>query len=221
MRNQLHQFVVQEDDARKTQQDKRRRVKQRGAPTTIFEQVIANRIDRAEVEEQWRRHDETRITQECDGEIEIAISAERSVKVIDKRRQTEAGKVHHEGCAAALLEDDEQTDEEIDDPDQIDVEIARGPTANRAEIVQVGVVVTSFGRIRRPLNQVVNLMSNACLIQVDLNLLRSGNLFAPVAGGSVFTLLAGHADRQQAIAGNHTRQLCGRSGILSFADDGL
>src|ERR1041385_64565 len=159
MRNQLHQFVVQKDHARKTKQDKRRRIKQNGAPATIFEQVIAHRIDRAEVEEQWRRHDKTCITQEGDGEIEIAVSSERRVKVIDKRRQTEARKVHHERCAAALLEDDEQTDEEINDSDQIDVEIARSPTANRAEIVEVGVVVTSFGRIRRPLNQVVNLVA--------------------------------------------------------------
>ena len=54
MRDYFYQFVVQKDDDGESQQHERRQVKQGGAPAAIFEQVVTNRIDGAEMQEQWR-----------------------------------------------------------------------------------------------------------------------------------------------------------------------
>src|ERR1041384_1653082 len=105
MRNHLHHLVMQKNHARKTQEHKRRRVEQHCAPAPLLEQVVANRIDGAEMKEQRRGDDQTGVTQKGDGQIEIAICAERRIKVIDERSEAEAREVHHERRAAALLED--------------------------------------------------------------------------------------------------------------------
>src|SRR2546430_1860763 len=136
-----------------------------------------------------------------------------------KRREAQPGKVQHERRATALLENYEQSDEEINDADQVDVEIECGQIVNRTEVVEVGVIVTSLCRIRRPFNQVVNFAAAARLIQIQLNLFSAGDFFALYTAIDVLTFIAGHADRQQMIAGNHARTRGCGAGIDLFRND--
>src|SRR5207244_5478744 len=59
--------------------------------------------------------------------------------------------------AATLLEDHEQANAEIDQTDQIEVQIARGPIRNRSQVIEIGIVVTGFRREGRTFDKVMNL----------------------------------------------------------------
>src|SRR6266567_4224262 len=152
------------------------------------------------MQEQRREHYQSRVAKKRDRQIEISVRAERRVEMKDKCSQAQPGEVRHERRAPALLENYEQADEEIDDADQVEVKIARRQIVNRAQVVEVGVIVTSLRRIRRPFDQVMNLTDwssgthqQTGLIQIQLNFFRAGNFFAPNSATNVFALLAGHA----------------------------
>src|SRR5205807_9536971 len=88
-------------------------------PTVVFEQVITNGVDRAEVQEQRREHDQAGAAQKGNCQVQVFVGSNRRVEVKDIRRETERRKVQHERRAATLLEDYEQANAEIDQPDQI------------------------------------------------------------------------------------------------------
>src|SRR5438477_178203 len=107
----------------------------------------------------------------------------------DKCCQGEAGKVKYEGRAASLFENHEQSDEQVNQPNDIYVDAARGPVVHGAQTVQVRVVITGFGRIRGPFDQVMNLTTDACRVQVELDFVRARHLFAARAARSIFAFL--------------------------------
>ena len=110
MRKDPDQFIVQVNIGSEGNQQERRHIKEHGAPTPVFEQVITNRIDRAEMQEQRREHYEGSVAKKSDRQIEIAISSHRRVEVKYKRRETQPGEVQNERRATALFEDYEQSD---------------------------------------------------------------------------------------------------------------
>ena len=71
--------------------------------------------------------------------------------------------------AATLFEKNEETDEQIDQANQVDVEIAGRPLVNRIQIVRGRRSKTTLGWIRRPLDQVVKVAADARLIEIYLN----------------------------------------------------
>ena len=75
------------------------------------------------MQEQRREHYEGRVPKKSDRQIEIAIRSHRGIEVKYKRGETQPGEVQYERRATALLEDYKQSDEEIDDSDQVEVEI--------------------------------------------------------------------------------------------------
>src|SRR6266571_8897759 len=161
------------------------------------------------MQEQGREYYQSRVAKKRDRQIEISVRAERRVEMKDKCSQAQPGEVRHERRAPALLENYEQADEEIDDADQVDVKIARRQIVNRAQVVEVGVIVTSLRRIRRPFDQVMNLATDTRLIEIQLNFFSAGNLIAPGSSISVFTFVARHAYGEQVITRNHSRSDCG------------
>jgi hypothetical protein len=50
--------------------------------------------------------------------------------------QAQPGKVEHEWGATALPKNYKQADAQIDDPDEIDIQIAGGQIVNRAEVIR-------------------------------------------------------------------------------------
>src|SRR4029078_9039451 len=59
--------------------------------------------------------------------------------------------------------------------------------------------------VRWPLDQVMNLVPDARLVQIYLHVLGSDHRVASNAAVHFFALLARHADRQQAVTGVHAR----------------
>src|SRR5205814_7767921 len=112
-----------------------------------------------------------------------------------KRRQAQPGKVQHERLASTLLENYKQTDEKINDTDQVDEEFECGQIVNRTEVVEIRVIVASLRRIGWPSNQVMNFAADPGLIEVQLNFFGAGNFLAFYAAIDVLTFVAGHADR--------------------------
>ena len=107
-----------------------------------------------------------------------------------KRRETQCGEVEHKRRAPALFEENEETDKQVNQADDVDVEISRLPLVKRSEMIEVGPVGASV--VRRPLHQVVKLASDASLIEIDLNVARESDFFGP---------LTVEADSDQTIAG--------------------
>src|ERR1700687_461839 len=124
---------------------------------------------------------ERRIAQERDCQVQIPVSADRREEVKDKGSQTERSEVQSKRRAPALLEEDKEPDYQIDQTDQVDVEITRGPTLNSTEMVNIGPVVTALYRIRRPFEQIMNFAIDSRLVQVHLDVAGVNDLVLFVA----------------------------------------
>ena len=109
----------------------------------------------------------------------------------------------YERRTSSLFENHEQANQQKDQSDQIDVNVSRRPILNRIQVVEVGVVIPSFWRKRRTLDQVMNLSTNLRLIEVNLNVFGAPNLFTPRAARNVFAFLTGHTDGHQLVAWYH------------------
>src|SRR5690242_21829338 len=119
------------------------------------------------MQKQRREQYERRVLQKRHRQIEIAISARRGVEVKDESRQTQRREMQDKRRAATLLEQDEETDQQIRETDQVDVDDAWRPAVNRAQVVEVGPVVLCLGRIGRTLHSIVQLTAYARLVQID------------------------------------------------------
>ena len=183
--------------------------------------MITNGIDRAEVQEQRREHDQAGTAQEGNCQVQVLVSSNRCVKVKDIRRETERGKVQHERRAATLLEDHEQAHAEIDQTDQIEVQIARGPIRNRSQVIEISIVVTGFRREGRTFDKVMNLAADARLLEVDLDVPGRTDLFASRPAGNLCTSSTAWANSEKVIAGNQPRPGGCRSGLDRLGDDAL
>ena len=129
--------------------------------------------------------------------------------MIDKRCQTKRRKVQNERRAPALFEKNEQANDQIDQPDQIDVEVSWRPFIYRAQIVQVGVVVTAVWRIRRPVDQIMDLAANARSIQIHLD----------VSGVHYLIFLVVVDDGEQPISGKNVSARRRRVRLDRFGSD--
>jgi len=91
-----------------------------------------------------------------------------------------------------LFEKYKEADEEINDADQVDVQNTWRPLVDPGNAVEVGPVFPGFGRIRRPLYQVVQLAGDARLLEIHVD----------VSSSSEFVRLASavEADAHQPIA---------------------
>jgi hypothetical protein len=67
----------------------------------------------------------------------------------------------------------------------------------------------------------MNLATHVGLVQIDLNVPGVSYLFAPRTAGDFFASITRHADRQQAIAGNHSRSSGRGIWFDSFGDNAL
>src|SRR5215213_487575 len=97
----------------------------------------------------------------------------------DEGRQAEGRKMERERRPPTLLEEHKETDEEIHQADEVDIDDSGRPFMNCAEMIEVGPVSPHSRRIGRALHQVMKLASNLCLIEIDLHVSRSGDLFRP------------------------------------------
>ena len=167
--------------------------------------MITNGIDSAEVQEQRREHDQAGAAQEGNCQVQVFVSSNRRVKVKDIRRETERGKVQHERRAATLLEDHEQANAEIDQTDQIEVQIARGPIRNRSQVIEIGIVVTGFRGKGRTFDKVMNLAADPRLLEIDLDVPGRTDLLASQSVGDLFTPPTTWAYSEKVIAGNQPR----------------
>ena len=143
--------------------------------------------------EQRREQNQRSVVEKRDREVEVTITADRRVEKKYESGQTECRKVKHVRRAAALFEEHEETDAQENDADEIDVQHARRPLVNRAELVEVGPVSAHVGRVGRPLHQVMQAAADACLFEINLDVACGSNLFSPAA--------AVEADAEQLIAG--------------------
>ena len=139
----------------------------------------------------------------------------------EKSRQTKGREVQHEWRSPALLENHKQTDEQIDQTNQVDVKIAGCPIRDCSQVIQICVIGSRLDRIRRTLDQVMNLAAHVSLVQIDLNVPGINYLFAFLAAGDFFASITSHADGQQAIAGNHLRSSGSRIWFNSPGDYAL
>src|SRR6516162_2829144 len=99
---------MQKNNGGETQQHHSRQIQHDCAPTLIFEQAIANRIDRAEVHQQRREYNESRVVKEGYRQVEVSVGSQRSVKMEDKSDDTKAREMENERRASALAKDDKQ-----------------------------------------------------------------------------------------------------------------
>src|SRR6266404_5430446 len=140
--------------------------------------MISNRIDRAEVQKQRGKHDEARVAQKGDRQIQIFVGSDRRIEVKDEGGQAERSEVQHKRRTSALFEYYEQPDAEIDQADHVDVEVASGPIRDRSQVIEVGIIVPRFRWIRRALNKVMNLSDDPGVVEIDLDILGVSDLFA-------------------------------------------
>ena len=126
-----------------------------------------------------------------------------------------------EGRSSTLLKDYEQANEQIDKADQVDVETTRRPIRDCPQMIDVCVIGSGLYRVRGTFDQVMNLSTNAGLVQIYLNILSIAYLLALRAAGDFFADLLRHADRNQAIAGNHLRSGAGGIWLDCFGDNSL
>jgi len=69
--------------------------------------------------------------------------------VADERDETERREVQSEGRAPALLEEDEEPDEQVDDADEVDEDVGRRPDGRGPKVFERGVEVARLLRVRR------------------------------------------------------------------------
>src|SRR2546423_13741323 len=110
-RNDLRHFISKEDDNREREQQQGWNIQRYYAPATSGEKLLFRRIERAEVEKQRREKNERSVVEKSDSEIQIAIAANRSVKVKDKRGQAQGRKMERVRRTAALFEEHEEANE--------------------------------------------------------------------------------------------------------------
>jgi hypothetical protein len=87
------------------------------------------------VQEERREHNESGVPEKSDCQIQISITAYRRIEMKNKGRQAKRCKMKSKRRPATLLEEHKETDEEIDEPNQVDVKIAGGPLVRRIQIV--------------------------------------------------------------------------------------
>ena len=152
------------------------------------------------------------VIQNINRKVQVFVSAYGFVEVEDEGRQTERGEVQHKGRTSTLLEKYEEAYEEIDEPDEIEIKIARLPIRDRRYIVDVGVIKARLFRERRALYEIDQMTADACLFEVNENL--------PVLVNRVKVALV-FADGEETVAGKNARaRACGiRSN--GFGDDAV
>ena len=101
--------------------------------------MITDRIDGAEVHEQRCEHDQSGASQKSNRQIEVFVCSQRRVEVEHKCGQRKSREVQYERRPPALPENHEQTHEEVNESDEIDVQIERRETFDRAEVVEISV----------------------------------------------------------------------------------
>src|SRR5687767_999540 len=106
-------------------------------------------------------------------EVEIVVSPDRRVEVKNKSGQTERRKVESIRRASTLFEKHKETDQQIHNADQVDVQDAWRPLMNSADVVEVSPVGSDFRRVGRPFNQVMQLAVLSDLFEIDLHVPRT------------------------------------------------
>jgi hypothetical protein len=101
--------------------------------------------------------------------------------VEDEGDEAERREVEREGRAPALLEEDEEPDEQVDDADEVEVEVARGERPLRRQIFEVDPVEARIRRVRRALDEIPDAAADARHLQVVLNVVSGGDLVALLA----------------------------------------
>ncbi len=112
----------------------------------------------------------------------------------DEGDEAERREVHHEGRAPALFEEDVEADEQVDDADQVDVDVARGPAALGHDVFEVGVVEARLFGMRRALDEVAYVPGGLRVFEEDLHVGGALDLH-------VFEFV--EADGEQAVARQH------------------
>ena len=91
----------------------------------------------------------------------------------EKQRQRDrASRSEEQRRASALFEEHKETDKQINQANEIDVEDPRRPLVNCIEIVEVSPVEAPTSGIRRAFDQVVDLAADAGLIEINLHVAR-------------------------------------------------
>ena len=75
--------------------------------------MITNRIDRAEVKEHWREHNEGRVTQQSDCQIQVPTGHQRRVKAKHERRQKResSGNLRGRACSKTASQHETRADQ--------------------------------------------------------------------------------------------------------------
>ena len=144
-------------------------------------------------------------------EIEIAIRAYRSVEMKDESREAQRGEMEHKRRASALFEKNKETNDQINDADQIDVEISRLPLVKISEVIEVGPVGAGFV-VRRSFHEVVQLAVDTSLIEIDLNVAGKPDFLGPAAV---------EADPNQTVARQQPRPFRGGASLDRLGDDAV
>src|SRR5436305_14811952 len=94
----------------------------------------------------------------------------------DEGDEAERREVQRERRAPALLEEDEEADEQIDDADQVDVDVVSRQRRRRSQVVEIDVVEARLRRVRWSLNFVADMAPDTGLFQEDLNVVGRDDL---------------------------------------------
>ena len=136
--------------------------------------------------------------------------AYRREKVKDKSRKTQRRKVENIRRPTALLEENEEPDDQIYDTDEVYVDSTRRPLMNSSQVRQVSVVEPSFRGKRRAFHQVMHFAAGPYLIQVDLNV--------PGANDRAASLTFIETNRNQPIPRQQPGLVAGRSAFDRIRD---
>ena len=121
------------------------------------------------MQKQRREQNKRSIVEKSNRQVQIAITANRRVEMEDKCRETQSRKVKRVRRTAALFEEHEETDEQVDHADEVDVDHSRRPLMEGAKVGKIG-PISRISRIARALHQVVQLTVHARLIQINLHI---------------------------------------------------
>src|SRR6185436_4909693 len=97
------------------------------------------------------------------------------IDVKDESGKTQRREVQYIGRASALLKQNKETDKQIDDADEMDVDGAWIPFVNSFEPVEICVVKAGFRRVRGALHQIVDLAADLDPLKVYLYVSRAND----------------------------------------------
>ncbi len=212
-RDAFGKLVAQEHDYFEPQQQQRRNVKQHCTPATRGEELLPRRIKRTEVQEQRREKNQGGVVEKSYRQIEVTITADWRKEQKYECSETERSKVKRIRSVTTLPKEHEETNAQEDYADEIYVEHSRRPLVNSAQFVEVGPVGAHIGRIGWPPHQVMQGATDACLLEIDLDIACGSDLFG--ASSAV------KADADQLIARQHPGAVRGGTFLDALRQDSV